>query len=112
MGTTLAVFPIAAVVPVAHRCGAEIVIVNAEPTDFDPLAEVVVRAPIGEALPAIVARATGSRPTDRPAMKKGNYLGTEIDEHVVEAVSGRRILRPRERRVLDGRDGHRASAGC
>ena len=62
VGTSLAVFPIAAVVPVAHRCGASIVIVNAEPTDFDPLAEVVVRTPIGDALPAIVAGATGATP--------------------------------------------------
>jgi NAD-dependent deacetylase len=58
VGTSLAVFPIAAVVPVAHRSGASIIIVNAEPTDFDPLAEVVVRTPIGDALPAIVAGAT------------------------------------------------------
>lgn len=60
VGTSLAVFPIAAVVPVAHRSGASIVIVNAEPTDFDPLAEVVVRTPIGHALPAIVAGAGGA----------------------------------------------------
>ena len=60
VGTSLGVFPIAGVVPVAHRSGAAIVIVNAEPTDFDPLAEVVVRTPIGEALPAIVAGASGA----------------------------------------------------
>ncbi len=54
VGTSLAVYPIAAVVPVAHRTGARVVIVNAEPTQFDDLADVVVRTPIGEALPAIV----------------------------------------------------------
>jgi NAD-dependent deacetylase len=54
VGSSLAVFPAAALVPTAHRSGAGIVIVNAEATGFDDLADVVVRMPIGEALPAIV----------------------------------------------------------
>jgi NAD-dependent deacetylase len=54
VGSSLAVFPAAALVPTAHRNGAGIVIVNAEATAFDDLADVVVRTPIGEALPAIV----------------------------------------------------------
>ncbi|HEY6624346.1 MAG TPA: NAD-dependent deacetylase, partial [Acidimicrobiales bacterium] len=54
VGSSLAVFPAAALVPTAHRNGAGIVIVNAEATGFDDLADVVVRMPIGEALPAIV----------------------------------------------------------
>ena len=54
VGSSLAVFPAAGLVPAAHRGGAGIVIVNGEPTGFDDLADVVVRTPIGEALPAIV----------------------------------------------------------
>jgi NAD-dependent deacetylase len=54
VGSSLAVFPAAGLVPAAHRGGAGIVIVNAEPTGFDELADVVVRASISEALPAIV----------------------------------------------------------
>lgn len=53
VGTTLAVYPAAGMVPIAARAGARIVIVNADPTDLDHLADVLVRAPIGEALPAI-----------------------------------------------------------
>jgi NAD-dependent deacetylase len=54
VGSSLAVFPAAGLVPTAHRSGAGIIIVNAEPTGFDELADVVVRLPIGQALPAIV----------------------------------------------------------
>lgn len=54
VGSTLSVYPAAGMVPVAHRSGAPIVIVNAEPTDFDPIAESVVRGRIGEVLPRIV----------------------------------------------------------
>ena len=54
VGSSLAVFPAAGLVPTAHRRGAGIIIVNAEPTGFDELADVVVRLPIGQALLAIV----------------------------------------------------------
>lgn len=53
VGTTLAVYPAAGMVPKAHRAGAKVVILNAEPTDLDHLADLVIRAPIGEVLPAI-----------------------------------------------------------
>jgi NAD-dependent deacetylase len=55
VGSTLTVYPIANVVPIAHQAGAAIVIVNAEPTPFDGLAAAVVPASISEALPLIVA---------------------------------------------------------
>ena len=55
VGSTLSVFPIAGVVPVAKRAGARIVIVNAEPTEMDELADAVIRGPIGQILPAIVS---------------------------------------------------------
>jgi NAD-dependent deacetylase len=54
IGTTLAVFPIASVVPVALRAGAKVMILNAEPTEMDDLAEVVLRGRIGEVLPALL----------------------------------------------------------
>lgn len=54
IGTTLAVYPIAGVVPVAHRNGARVVIINAEPTEMDHLAAAVLRGAIGEILPAVV----------------------------------------------------------
>ena len=38
-----------------QRAGARVVIVNAEPTPYDPVADAVVREPIGEALPALVS---------------------------------------------------------
>jgi len=48
------VFPIAGVVPVAKRAGARVVIINAEPTDMDELADVVLRGPISSLLPPMV----------------------------------------------------------
>jgi len=54
VGTTLAVFPIAGVVPVAKEAGARVVILNAEPTAMDDLADVVLRGSIGQVLPRLV----------------------------------------------------------
>jgi NAD-dependent deacetylase len=53
IGTTLQVYPVAGMVPLAKSAGARVVIVNAEPTPFDGLVDAIVRAPIGEALPVI-----------------------------------------------------------
>ena len=57
IGTTLQVYPIAAAVPRARAAGARIVIVNAEPTAFDDVADVVIRQRIGDVLPSIVRAA-------------------------------------------------------
>jgi NAD-dependent protein deacetylase/lipoamidase len=54
VGSTLSVYPIAAVVPTAKRAGARIVIVNGDPTEMDDLADAVIRGPIGEILPRLV----------------------------------------------------------
>ena len=54
VGSTLSVYPAAGMVPIAARAGARVVIVNGEPTELDDLADVVVRGPIGEVLPALV----------------------------------------------------------
>jgi NAD-dependent deacetylase len=54
VGTTLAVYPAAGMVPIAVRSGARVVIVNLEPTDLDDLADAVIREPISEVLPRLV----------------------------------------------------------
>jgi NAD-dependent deacetylase len=53
IGSTLQVQPVAGVVPTASRAGARVVILNAERTACDDLADAVLRGPIGELLPAI-----------------------------------------------------------
>lgn len=58
LGTTLSVYPAADMVPLAVAQGAPVVIVNAEPTAMDDLADVVIRGSISEVLPAIVADLT------------------------------------------------------
>jgi NAD-dependent deacetylase len=54
VGTTLAVHPIADVVPLAVAHGARVVIVNGSPTAMDDLADVVLTGSISEVLPALV----------------------------------------------------------
>jgi NAD-dependent deacetylase len=54
IGTKLSVWPVAGVVPVAKDAGARVVILNAEPTDMDGLADAVLRGSIGEILPRLV----------------------------------------------------------
>ena len=53
VGTSLQVYPVAAAVPNARRAGASIIIVNAQATAFDELADVKLTDPIGQVLPAI-----------------------------------------------------------
>jgi len=55
VGSTLGVYPIANVVPVAKQSGARVVIVNGSPTEMDDLADAVLRGSISEILPQIVA---------------------------------------------------------
>lgn len=57
VGTSLGVHPAAGLVEVAAASGARVVIVNAEPTPYDGLADLVVREPIGTALPRLLAAA-------------------------------------------------------
>ena len=54
IGSTLGVYPVAAMVPTAKQAGARIVIVNAERTEMDDLADVVLRGSISEVLPQII----------------------------------------------------------
>lgn len=54
VGTTLAVYPIASVLPLAVENGAKVVILNDEPTELDDLADYLLRHPISETLPLLV----------------------------------------------------------
>ena len=55
VGTSLQVYPIAGAVPIAKRAGARVVIVNAEPTPFDELADAVFNESISAVLPKLLA---------------------------------------------------------
>jgi NAD-dependent deacetylase len=55
VGTSLTVHPVAGLVDLAAAAGARVVIVNAQPTPYDGLADAVLREPISDALPALVA---------------------------------------------------------
>ncbi|HEX7806266.1 MAG TPA: Sir2 family NAD-dependent protein deacetylase [Cellulomonas sp.] len=55
VGSTLTVQPVASLTAVAAEAGARVLIVNAQPTPFDRMADRVNRRPIQEALPDLVA---------------------------------------------------------
>ncbi|MFD8612693.1 Sir2 family NAD-dependent protein deacetylase [Streptomyces sp. NPDC059631] len=55
VGTSLQVQPAAGLAALAAEHGARLVIVNAEPTPYDGIADKVIREPIGTALPALLA---------------------------------------------------------
>jgi NAD-dependent protein deacetylase/lipoamidase len=61
IGTSLAVYPVANVVPVAKSAGAKVIIVNAESTSMDGMADLVLRGAIGEILPKLATRAPTGR---------------------------------------------------
>ncbi|MEU5692246.1 Sir2 family NAD-dependent protein deacetylase [Actinosynnema sp. NPDC020468] len=68
-GTSLGVEPAAGLVALAARAGAVVVVCNGEPTPFDAVAE-VVRGPVEDTLPALVA--VPSSPSDRPVRTWGD----------------------------------------
>jgi NAD-dependent deacetylase len=55
VGSSLLVYPAADIPLAAVRSGAPLIVINAEPTPFDELAEVVIHAKSGEVLPEIAA---------------------------------------------------------
>jgi NAD-dependent deacetylase len=57
VGTSLTVHPAAGLLELAVGAGSRIVVVNAEPTPYDDLADLVVREPIGSALPLLLGAA-------------------------------------------------------
>jgi NAD-dependent deacetylase len=54
VGSTLQVYPVAGAVPLARSAGAKVVIVNAEPTQFDEIAGAVFRESISKVLPDLL----------------------------------------------------------
>ena len=54
VGSTLSVYPVADMVPVARMSGARIAIVNAQETAMDHLADAVLRGSISDILPRVV----------------------------------------------------------
>lgn len=54
VGTSLTVHPAAGLTDLAAGHGARVVVVNAEPTPYDDVADLVVREPIGSALPRLL----------------------------------------------------------
>jgi NAD-dependent protein deacetylase/lipoamidase len=54
VGSTLQVYPVAGAVPAAKSAGAKVVIVNAQPTAMDDLADAVFNDSISEVLPKLV----------------------------------------------------------
>ena len=53
VGTSLKVFPVAHMVPIAQTAGARVVIMNAEPTQFDDIADALLDGLISADLPQI-----------------------------------------------------------
>ena len=53
MGSTLQVYPVAAAVPSAKAAGASVVILNAQATQFDDIADVKLEGSISEVLPVL-----------------------------------------------------------
>lgn len=54
VGSSLRVQPVAGLVPLAQQSGAEVVIVNGQPTPYDGIAASVVRDPVEQVLPQLV----------------------------------------------------------
>jgi NAD-dependent deacetylase len=59
-GTSLAVYPVARLPEIALRAGARLIVVNQQPTPYDPHADAVLRGLAGEVLPALVSAAFAS----------------------------------------------------
>ena len=53
VGSSLSVYPVAGLVPLARDCGAKIIIINAMPPDMDPVADAVLLGNIGQVLPTL-----------------------------------------------------------
>jgi NAD-dependent deacetylase len=55
LGTSLGVYPAAALPEIALRAGSRLVIVNEQETPFDVVADAVIRSRLGQVLPALAA---------------------------------------------------------
>jgi NAD-dependent deacetylase len=61
VGSTLQVYPVAGAVEIAKSAGAKVIIVNAQPTALDDMADALLPGSISEILPAILG--SGARST-------------------------------------------------
>jgi NAD-dependent deacetylase len=61
VGSTLQVYPVAGAVDIARSARAKVIIVNAQPTAFDDVADAVLPGSISEILPAILGSASRSK---------------------------------------------------
>jgi NAD-dependent deacetylase len=61
IGSTLQVYPVAGAVEIARDAGARVIIVNAQPTAFDDVADAVLPGSISEVLPAILGSGARSK---------------------------------------------------
>lgn len=55
VGTSLTVAPAASLPQLASSADARVVVINGEPTPYDDLADAVLREPIGDAIPGLIA---------------------------------------------------------
>ena len=60
VGTTLQVYPVAGAFDLARSAGAKTIIINAQPTPFDDVADAVLSASISEVLPRILSSGSGT----------------------------------------------------
>ena len=58
VGTSGVVYPAAGLALTAHQCGARVVVVNPEPTELDPVAEVCLREFAAQCLPFLLKDAS------------------------------------------------------
>ena len=61
IGSTLTVEPAASLCGIAARAGASLVIINRDPTPYDPVASAVIRDPIGQAVPRLADQLLAAR---------------------------------------------------
>jgi NAD-dependent deacetylase len=66
IGTSLGVYPAAALPEIALMNRARLIVMNGEPTPFDDMAAAVVRTPLGEALPSLVTHVRSALGNTRP----------------------------------------------
>lgn len=59
VGTSLVVYPVAHLPKIARDSGAQLVIINEQPTPYDEVASIVSHSPIGEVLPQVVELVAG-----------------------------------------------------
>src|SRR5262245_31581911 len=61
VGTSLQVYPVAGLLPLAKNAGARVVIATAEPTPMDHVADAVISSPLSEVLPLMCGWPSGER---------------------------------------------------